>query len=120
MGAPLNAPSTSVRLARPLRAWVILKIAPPKLPDWVFTFGLGFLPLAAASRAPPVPPGRAVVIFSVPWSASITAPDGICVAPVSWTNCPAAFLMNTVPLTGWAFSDSAQDRRGWRRAPRGW
>ncbi len=82
---------------------MILKIAPPKLPDWVLAFlGEGFLPLAAASWAPP--PGSAVVIASVPWSASTTAPDGIWVAPVSGMNCPFANLMNTLPETGFTSS----------------
>ena len=39
-------------------------------------------------------------MFSVPARASTTVPDGIWVAPVSGTNCPAPFLMNTLPDTG--------------------
>ena len=31
-GAPVNAFSTSVSVARPLDAWLILKIAPPNVP----------------------------------------------------------------------------------------
>ena len=78
MGAPLNAPSTSASVASPLPAplvaWVILKIAPPNVPDCVLTFF--FLPLAAASRA--CTAGRAVVRFSVPCRALITVLAGIC------------------------------------------
>src|SRR5690349_18785669 len=87
-------------VARPLRAWVTLKIAPPNVPDWVLALAGGFLPFAAASCAPPEPPGRAVVMASVPFRASTTVPDEIRAAPVSGRNCPFGPLMNTLPDTG--------------------
>ena len=67
-------------MARPLWAWAILKIAPPKVPFWVLTFRLGFLPLAAASCAPPAPPGSAVVRFSVPCSVAPFEPTPVAAA----------------------------------------
>ena len=85
-GAPLNAPSTSVSVTRPLsgpeRSWVSLKIAPPNVPCWV-------LPLFPVD----------VISSSEPWRASIWEPEGIWSRPVSGTNLPL-ILISTKPLTG--------------------
>ena len=80
--------------------WLILKIAPPKLPFCVAVFELPlcFLPLAAAVSAAGWPPGTAEVSDSVPCSALITVFFGICVSSVSGTNTPW-ILTSTSPLT---------------------
>ena len=89
-GAPWNALSTSVSVVTPLSAprpvCESLKIAPPKMPCSVLC-----LPTEATSSSDPL-------------SASISVPVRIWIAPVSGTNAPDGDLMNTVPVTGVAFS----------------
>ena len=99
----LERASTIDSVASPLWAWLILKIAPPNVPDWVLGLPLPFLPLpflpfAAASVAacPPV----AVMIRRVPPSASISVFLGNCSNWVRGTNRPVLVLISTTPLTG--------------------
>ena len=86
------------RVASPLCAWVILKIAPPNVPVCVLTLPfLPFLALAAASAAGWAP--VAVITLSVPCRASMIAFLGNCASCVSGTKSVPT-LISTTPLTG--------------------
>src|ERR1700754_1024563 len=77
-------------LLAPLRSWVTLKTAPPKLAAWVLA--PRFLVLLFAGTF-----GAAVVSFNVPCSALTTVPAGIFRNSVSGTNLPCN-LISTRPV----------------------